>query len=304
MVIGLVDSGLWPDSPLFADVRGLGRAARDFRGRCATGPGWAAEVCDRKIVGARWYVDGFGADRVRSSTRLSPLDDDGHGTLMASIAAGNAGVSVQVPGQRTGTYSGAAPQARLAVYKACWSAPDPRDDGCSAADLVTAVDRAVADRVDVLNLSVDGPDRRTTDIDTLERALLGAAEADIVVVAASGNRGSRHYAAHPSPWVTSVGGTTGVTRRGAVVGRGLRLSSAMAAPTDAAGSAGARAPGGRRGYSPSQARLCLPGSLDAARVAGRVVVCERGGIGRVDGRRRCCAPTASAWCCSTPRAAR
>ena len=36
-----------------------GRAPRDFRGRCATGPGWDAELCDRKIVGAHWFVAGF-----------------------------------------------------------------------------------------------------------------------------------------------------------------------------------------------------------------------------------------------------
>jgi hypothetical protein len=283
VVIGLVDSGLWPDSPLFADVRGLGRSARDFQGRCATGSGWSADVCDDKIVGAQWFVDGFGADRVRSGASLSPLDDDGHGTLMASIAAGNAGVSVKVPGQRAGVYAGAAPQARLAVYKACWTAPDPRDDGCSAADLVTAIDRAVADRVDVLNLSVDGPTDPQAGVDTVERALLGAAEADVVVVAAAGNRGTHAYAAHASPWVTSVGGTTGVTRRGAVVAPGLRLAGAMAARTTVRPARlvlGARV--ASAGATASQSRFCTPGSLDAALVSGRIVVCERGRIGRVD----------------------
>jgi hypothetical protein len=282
VVVGLVDSGLWPDSPLFADARGLGRAPRDFRGGCRTGPGWGAEVCGRKIVGAHWFVDGFGSDRVRSSTTFSALDDDGHGTLMASIAGGNSGVSAEVSGQRGGLYAGAAPQARLAVYKACWTAPDPRDDGCATADLVTAVDRAVADHVDVLNISVDGP-RNARGVDTVDRALLGAAEADIVVVAASGNRGNRAYAAHDGPWVTSVGGTTGTTRIGAVVAPGLRLSGAMAArrSTDRARMVlGSRVPAS--GATPSQSRYCLPGSLDAARVAGLIVVCERGNIGRVD----------------------
>jgi hypothetical protein len=283
VVIGLVDSGLWPDSPLFADVRGLGRSARDFRGRCETGAGWADDVCDDKIVGAHWFVDGFGVDRVRSGARLSPLDDDGHGTLIASIAAGNAGVSVKVPGQRAGLYAGAAPQARLAVYKACWTAPDPRDDGCSSADLVTAIDRAVADRVDVLNLSVDGPTDPRAGVDTVERALLGAAEADVVVVTAAGNRGTRAYAAHASPWVTSVGGTTGTTRRGAVVAPGLRLAGAMAARTAVRPTRlvlGARV--ASSGATASQSRFCQPGSLDAALVSGRIVVCERGRIGRVD----------------------
>jgi hypothetical protein len=210
---------------------------------------------------------------------LSPLDDDGHGTLVASIAAGNSGVSVEVPGQRTGLYAGAAPQARLAVYKACWSAPDPRNDGCSTADLVTAVDRAVADHVDVLNLSVDG----SAGIDTVERALLGAAEAGIVVVGAAGNDGADEYAGHAGPWVTSVGGTTGTTRLGAVVGPGLRLTGAMAARRETRPARlvlGSRVPAG--GATPAQSRFCLPGSLDAAQVEGRIVICARGRIGRVD----------------------
>jgi hypothetical protein len=250
-----------------------------FRGRCSTGPDWTHDVCDRKIVGAHWYVDGFGADRIRSGASLSALDDDGHGTMVASIAAGNSGVSVEVPGQRAGLYAGAAPQARLAIYKACWTAPDPRNDGCSTADLVTAVDRAVADRVDVLNLSVEG----TGSIDTLERALLGAAEAGIVVVGAAGNLGAQGYAGHAAPWVTSVGGTTGPTRLGAVVGSGLRLSGAMAARRETRPARlvlAGRVPAA--GATRSQSRYCLPGSLDAARVARRIVVCERGRIGRVD----------------------
>ena len=79
---------------------------------------------------------GFGADHVRSTSSLSPRDDSGHGTQMTSIAAGNSGVSVEVPGLRLRSYSGVAPQARISVYKACWTAPDPADDGCSTADVV------------------------------------------------------------------------------------------------------------------------------------------------------------------------
>ena len=123
-----------------------------------------------------------------------------------------------------GRYGGMAPQARIAVYKACWGAPDPADDGCATADLVTAIDRASGDGVDVISLAVGGP----AEIDTVERALLGAAEADIVVAAAAGNTGTREYAAHPSPWVTTVGGATGRPRLGRVVATGgPRLEGAM-----------------------------------------------------------------------------
>lgn len=281
VVIGMVDSGIYPESPLFADVPGLGRAPSGFVGECATGQGWEASTCNRKLVGSAWFVDGFGADNIGTSSSLSARDDDGHGTQMASIAAGNGGVSVHVKGQRLGTYGGAAPQSRLAVYKACWAAPDPHDDGCATADLVSAIDRATRDGVDVLNLSVGGP----AGYDTVERALLGAAEADIVVVAAAGNDGSRSYAAHPGPWVTTVGGTTaGVVRRGRVVlSDGPTLSGAMAS-TRAVGPArlviGSRAPA--PGSTPEEARVCTPGSLDAATVSGAIVLCERGDVGRVD----------------------
>ena len=264
-VIGFVDSGIWPESPLFSDVPGLGRSPRAFRGDCVGGEDWPAGSCDGKLVGARWFVDGFGADRVRTSSSLSPRDDDGHGSQMASIAAGNA--------RRHG--AGERPAARQlrrrrpagagAAYKACWTAPNPADDGCATADLVTAIDRPTRDRVDVLNLSVGGPDT----FDTVERALLGAAEADIVVVAAAGNHGGRSFAAHPGPWVTTVGSTTGVVRRGRVrLGGGPRRSTARWPPRRGVGPA--RVVVGStvaaRDATRAQARVCRPGSLDA--VAG------------------------------------
>ena len=212
VVIGLIDSGLWPESPLFAGGSGLGGHPRGFHGECQAGTGWSRATCNRKVVAARWYVGGFGSDSLSASATLSPRDDTGHGTQVASIAAGNAGVSVQSSDKPMGTFSGIAPQARLAVYKACWTAPDPADDGCATADVVTAIDQAVQDGVDVVNLSLAGSPR----LDTVERALLGAAEADIVVVGAAGNSGRSAYAAHSSPWVTSVGAATASTPRGAV----------------------------------------------------------------------------------------
>ena len=191
----MIDTGLAPESTLFAAAVPLGKEPQRFSGECVPGEGWDADDCDAKVVGAQWFVDGFGEDNLRSTARLSARDSDGHGTQMASIAAGNARVPVRVGGQRLGRYGGMAPQARIAIYKACWGAPDPSDDGCATADLVTAIDRATSDEVDVISLAVGGP----SEIDTVERALLGAAEADIVVVGAAGNAGSEEYAAHPSP---------------------------------------------------------------------------------------------------------
>ncbi len=285
VVIGIVDTGLAPESPLFAQVRHQ-RTTAGFRGECPEGEGWSSSECNGKLVAARWYVHGFGIDHLNATGALSPRDTDGHGTQMASIAAGNAGVPVVAGGERLGELGGMAPEAHIAVYKACWGAPDPDDDGCATADLVTAIDDATRDGVDVLSLSVGGP----AGIDTVERALLGAAESGIVVTAAAGNGGEDAPAAHSSPWVTTVGGTTGDLRRGRVVlpasqrGSGLGdLSGAMLSrrtvgPAPVVLGQDVAANDAR----PGDARVCAPGSLDAALVADAIVVCERGRVGRTD----------------------
>lgn len=279
VVVGVVDTGLAPDAPAFSPITDLGRGPDGFTGACVAGADWGLDACTEKVVGARWFVDGFGADRIRSEESLSARDRAGHGSQVASVAAGNSGVAARVRGQSLGVYAGIAPQARLAVYKACWTAPDPDDDGCSTADLVTAIDSATADGVDVLNLAVAGPD----EFDTVERALLGAAEDGVVVVAAAGNRPGR-TAAHPSPWVTTVGAAAGPLRQGRVrLADGPTLTGAMAAargvgPARLVTAADVPAAGATR----EQARVCTPNSLDAGRVAGRIVLCERGTVGRVD----------------------
>ncbi len=278
VVIGVVDSGIAPESPAFAEVPGLGRAPRGFAGACAQGEDWSVEDCTRKVVGARWFVDGFGADQVRSSESLSAHDVLGHGTQVSSVAAGNAGVSVRVDGRDAGRFGGVAPQARIAAYKACWGAPDPADDGCSTADVVTAVDAAVADRVDVLSLALAGGE----GIDTLQRALLGAAEADVVVIGAAGNSAGSTYASHAGPWVTTVGSAVGGMSRARVALPGGRSWTGGGRPAAVAGRAVLAQDAPAPGVSRRAAGQCRPGALDSRRVVDRIVVCRRGGIGRID----------------------
>ena len=279
VVVGLVDTGLDPDTPLFSATARVSRGARDRAPSCVAQPAWGPGWCTDKVVAGHWFVAGFGVDRLASRATLAPVDDVGHGTQVASIAAGNADVPVRVRGNEIGRYAGIAPDAQVAVYKACWTAPDPADDGCSTADLVAAIDRAVADGVDVLNLSVAGP----PTLDTVELALLGAAEADVVVVAAAGGD-AVGGTAHSSPWVTTVGAGTGTVRRGEVrLGGGSRLLGAMSSPGEPVRARVVRAAdAAARGASRAAARRCEPGSLDTSVVAERVVLCERGGVGRVD----------------------
>ncbi len=279
VVVGVIDSGLYPDSPAFAPLGSGGRPA-SFRGECVGGPGWPASRCSSKIVGARWFVDGFGRERLRSSARLSVADELGHGTQVASVVSGNAGVGVRIRGEEKGRYRGVAPQSRLAVYKACWAAPDPAGDGCATADLVTAVDRAVQDRVDVLTLPVNGPASSAV----LREAVLGAAEADVAAVAAAGTGGADSRPARAAPWVTTVGTALGPLPAGSLEVRGgPTLPGAMLARRDVGPARIVRGADAAAAGTPRRAAaLCRPGSLDAARVDGSVVVCQRGKIGRVE----------------------
>ena len=172
VVVGVLDTGIAPENPLFAgDPLGVVPGAEPyvnaegeivytkgdgstFTGVCQTGEQFEAADCSTKIVSARYYVEGFGEENIGTETQvpgeyLSPRDGDAHGSHTASTAAGNADVPVTSPGGADlGTMSGVAPEARIAAYKVCWSGPDPAsrdDDGCATSDSV-AGHRAGDDR--------------------------------------------------------------------------------------------------------------------------------------------------------------
>jgi len=286
-VVGVIDSGIWPENPSFADLplQAPDRvgALPGFHGSCRAGEQWNAGDCNAKVISARHYVAGFGRQRVAQAEYLSPRDSSGHGSHTASVAAGNNAVDVAVDGQELGKASGVAPGARIAVYKACWTAPNPDDDGCTTADTVAAVDDAVADGVDVINYSISGDHLSVAD--TVSLAFLRAAGAGVFVATSAGNGGPEPgTVAHPSPWVTTVGASSHHLPQGAVVlGDGTSYVGAMVADRDVAETSlvlSADVPAA--GASQDSARLCEIGSLDAAAVEGSIVVCDRGVIARVD----------------------
>ncbi len=286
-VIGVVDTGIWPENPSFAglpqDIPGTAARVPGFHGACTRGESWDPGVCSSKLVSARYFVKGFGAGNLSRAEYLSPRDGTGHGSHTAAVAAGNDDVRVRIEGQDFGETTGIAPGARIAAYKACWAAPDPDDDGCTTADTVAAVDAAVADGVDVLNYSVSGPGDTVTD--SVELAFLHATAAGVFVAASAGNRGpGASTVGHASPWVTTVGASTHQRLQGAVaLGDGNALVGAMAADrrvpeTGIVLGSEAAAPGA----STDEARLCELGALDAREVQDNIVVCDRGTTARVD----------------------
>ncbi|VVA93709.1 unnamed protein product [Arabis nemorensis] len=216
IIIGFVDTGINPTHPSFAALdltnpfsSNLSRL--NFSGHCEVGPLFPAGSCNGKIISARFFSAGARASVALNASLdiLSPFDASGHGSHVASIAAGNAGVPVIVDGFFYGRASGMAPRARIAVYKAIYPSIG------TLVDVIAAIDQAIMDGVDVLTLSV-GPDEPPIDKPTVlgifDLAMLSARKAGVFVVQAAGNHGpSPSSVLSYSPWV--VGAAAGSTDR-------------------------------------------------------------------------------------------
>ncbi|KAK1692108.1 hypothetical protein QYE76_008805 [Lolium multiflorum] len=113
VIIGVIDSGIWPESRSFDD-NGYGPVPARWKGKCQTGQDFNTTSCNRKIIGARWYGRGI---EVLKSDYKSPRDQSGHGTHVASTIAGVEVQGVSYGGLGTGMAHGGAPHARLGIYK-------------------------------------------------------------------------------------------------------------------------------------------------------------------------------------------
>ena len=300
IVVGVIDTGIAPENPSFAGAA-LGTAdgvepfrdggaivfhksdGSDFRGVCQAGEQFTAQDCTQKVVGARYFVDGFGTANLGSAEvgeYVSPRDGASHGSHTASTAAGD--VDVATPGGPR--VSGVTPAARIAAYKACWSGPDPAsedDDGCATPDLLAAIDAAVGDNVDVINYSIGGGAAETTNSLT-DQAFKAAATAGIFVAAAGGNSGpGASTLDNAAPWVTTVAASTFPAPEATVTlgDGGTAVGASVTVP--AAGVSGRFVDAADVGTG-TDAALCGTGTLDPAKAAGTVVLCERGVVARVE----------------------
>ncbi|WOL04931.1 hypothetical protein Cni_G13654 [Canna indica] len=198
VIIGMVDSGIWPESKSFNDD-GYGPIPSRWKGVCQVGEAFDANNCSRKIIGARYYTAGIDDNNLKVDY-MSPRDYNGHGTFTASIAAGSIVPDVSFHGLAAGVARGGAPRARLAVYKATWGNGRGYGSGNSAT-VLAAIDDAIHDGVDILSLSLV--------VEEYSFGALHAVAKGITVVYAAGNVGPiPQTVANGSPWVITVAAST------------------------------------------------------------------------------------------------
>ena len=222
VIIGVVDSGIWPENPSIRDdmpgntFAPIVNTRPDWTGICDAGTDETFS-CNNKLIGARYFKEGFG--ETLPGEFDSPRDADGHGTHTLTTAGGNEGVTATLQGVDVGTISGIAPRARVAAYKVCW---DGGEGGCATTDSVAAIDAAVADGVDVINFSISGS--RTAMTDPVHVAFFNASRGGVFNALSAGNSGpGEQTVAHNVPWVTTVGAST-YDGEAALVGSVLEVS--------------------------------------------------------------------------------
>ncbi|KAL5973728.1 hypothetical protein ACLOJK_030384 [Asimina triloba] len=204
VIVGVMDSGIGP-------------IPSRWKGACETGHLFNATNCNRKLIGARWYIKGMMAELggivdLSDNNIFSPRDTHSHGTHTASTAAGNLVGDVSVRGLAMGTARGGAPKVRLAIYKVIWRIG--RIQSGTSADILKAFDDAIHDGVDVLSLSL-GPANEIY-LDTDPRNIIGigigafhAVAKGITVVCAAGNDGPEaQTVTDASPWIITVAAST------------------------------------------------------------------------------------------------
>ncbi|KAK6941285.1 Peptidase S8 propeptide/proteinase inhibitor I9 [Dillenia turbinata] len=280
VIIGVLDTGIWPESKSFDDS-GMDEIPARWKGVCESGSDFHPNLCNKKLIGARSFSRGFrmasgGNFMENPKETASPRDQDGHGTHTASTAAGSHVGNASLLGYASGTARGMATRARVAAYKVCWT------NGCFGTDILAGMDRAISDGVDVLSLSLGGGSGSYYR-DTIAIGAFTAMEMGIVVSCSAGNSGpTRASLANVAPWLMTVG--AGTLDRDfpafALLGNGTQFTGVSLYSGSGMGDKSVGLAYGKG--SNTSSNLCLPGSLDPSWVRGKVVLCDRGVNARVE----------------------
>lgn len=259
IIVGVIDSGIWPESDSFKD-EGFGPPPKKWKGACEGGKNF---TCNNKVIGARYYL----TDSAR--------DEWGHGTHTASTAAGNAVKDVSFYGLAQGTARGGVPAARIAVYKVC-----SHEKSCSAHNTLGAFDDAIADGVDIITISVSFTAIRDFDEDPIAIGAFHAMEKGILTSNSAGNNGpSGATVSSVAPWMLTVAASS-MDRRiidKVVLGDGRTLVGNSVNTFALNGTSFPLIHGKdvSRNCTEKSAGSCEQGCLGSDLVKGKIVLCDR-----------------------------
>ncbi|KAL8533902.1 hypothetical protein ACS0TY_010075 [Phlomoides rotata] len=263
IIIGVIDSGIWPQSESFSD-EGFGPIPTKWKGVCHGGENY---TCNKKLVGARVYTSSF------FNPNSSADDTIGHGTHTASTAAGNSVKSASFYGIAQGTARGGVPSARVAAYKVC------DEDGCRDSAILSAFDDAIADGVDIITISVGASTAVDINVDTIAIGSLHASQKGVLTVHSAGNTGfSPGTVASVAPWLLTVGASTmdrGIATK-ITLGNGKKIVGKSVNSFKLEGTEFPLVYGKdvTTHCDEPSARHCSPGCLDSSLVKGKVVLCD------------------------------
>jgi minor extracellular serine protease Vpr len=219
--IGILDTGIDQTHPAFEDSSLRTPAGFPL---CTAGHPEDCAYTNGKVIVARSYARMIAAGSGPANSMpddYSPRDRDGHGTAVASAAAGNTTSG-------TVTFTGMAPKAYLGNYKV-YGSPNVNDVAVESA-YILAINDAVKDGMDIINISASFPSLSgpldigsacgltgSTPCDPIAAACEAASKAGVLVVVSAGNNGSNGYLQYPTfnsitspataPSVISVGAT-------------------------------------------------------------------------------------------------
>ncbi|MCL7488240.1 MAG: S8 family serine peptidase [Desulfobulbaceae bacterium] len=275
VVIGVIDTGINPANPSFADVGGDGYDHSNPRARrygfCDSDhPEYdPAFPCNDKLIGAY----DFSGDTVL-------YDNNGHGSHTAGTAAGNVvnDASIIAPTITLNrTIAGVAPHSNITSYKAC------SGNGCELSALLAAIDQATLDGVDVINYSIGGAASDPWN-DADSEAFLNARQAGIFVVTSAGNSGPGNATVGSpgnAPWLLTVGNSSHDRSFSNSLTALTRLDGTSLPAVTGRSMTGALAFTGIVYAGDYGDPLCL-NSFASGTFSGQIVVCDRGTNARVE----------------------
>lgn len=211
VIVGIIDSGANWDHISFADPSS-GVFGHDHTNPYGSQLGLCSDPdveCNDKLVGVYDFVqDNPNTDTVEEFN--NGRDNGEHGAHVASTVAGNP-ASIGL-GNSILPVSGVAPNANVISYRVCFAGDpdDPDDDGCFNSQIVEAINQAIADEVDVINMSLGGGQFSPWQ-DSLAEAYLNAYAAGIFVATSASNAGPADFSINNpanAPWMVAVGSAT------------------------------------------------------------------------------------------------